>query len=48
MWGASMNYGVSLFFVANVSGLGGDLVGKREPGAWEKLCLCKILRKERT
>ncbi|KAK2526645.1 hypothetical protein Q9233_008415 [Columba guinea] len=28
--------------VANVSGLGGDLVGKREPGTWEKLCLCKI------
>lgn len=32
----------TLFFLANVSGLGGDLVGKREPGVWEKLCLCKI------
>ena len=34
--------GPYIFFSANVSCLGGDLMGKWVPGAWEKLCLPEL------
>ena len=34
--------GIPIFFLANISGLGGNLMEKWVPSAWEKLHLCKV------